>query len=242
MKKLLSIVFAAFMMFAAADSALAWDDTELTAVLYVDGTDSEIGVDLGNINTIIGTSTTTELAAAGTWSLDMFTNDWSYSDLNIGLIAADKSIYTTYFGTTQATQPEIYSGQAYAAIDRVSTVTNKYDGTADNSNLYGDINTYGAIMNLGTNAPGNYSGLNADIEDGEASFTDGIDYVDMYVYAVYADGSVVGGDDTDYVSVIRFNTDGSIMLNPGTSAVPVPGAFILLGTGLAALAGLRRRS
>jgi hypothetical protein len=244
MKKLLSVVFAAFMMFAAADSALAWDASELTAVLYADETDGEIGIDLGDITTILGSGTTT-LAAAGTWSLDMFTNDWAYTDLNIGLFASngDYSVLTSYIGTTSDTKPEINSGAAYTAIGAFGAATGTFgDASVGFNETYGGINTYGEVMNVNSTTPGYYTGLNASWNGAEGTFTDGVDYVDMYLYAIYADGSVVEGADTDYVSVVRFNTDGSIVLNPGTSATPVPGALVLLGTGLAALAGLRRRS
>jgi hypothetical protein len=70
------------------------------------------------------------------------------------------------------------------------------------------------------------------------------EYQDFYLYH-FVDGVLYAGTQVDYMSVLRFNKEGSVVLNPNgdpnASPVPVPAAAWLLGSGILGLVGLRRR-
>jgi hypothetical protein len=80
------------------------------------------------------------------------------------------------------------------------------------------------------------------------NISDEVGYIDFYLWH-YVSGVLDQGDEygngavTDYTAVLRFNKEGSVVLNPNglPSAVPVPAAAWLLGSGILGLFGLRRR-
>ncbi len=248
MKKLLVSILAAFMVFAVAASASAdFSDTTLSMVVYDEN--EEMAFDLGLFSGIDFTATNTILRNATGDVLSNF-NDSTYGDLGIGIFAADMMYtadankrYASVFATTGETQGvnslPLTSLAGYQ--NAVGYLLRDYAG--GDGTYVGASTSFIERMNNGGNAPGYYAGMNAAMSvEGIGSFIDGV--VDMYLYGFAVDMSTMEvmkmtGATTEYFAHIQLSSDGQVVLNP--NAVPVPGALILMASGLLGVVGIRRK-
>ena len=230
MKKLMVVVLAAFSIFAVAGNASAFVADHLGVVFTDLDNQVELGIDLGDLTSMDLSATNVELAAAGTFNLD-------YE--KVGMFARTNVTISTPIG--DLVTPHLFYG---LTVDVEATANNNltsaYQGAMTVVSMGDDLDmsnptSYDYVMNNG--ADGGYTGYNNSYASfGEAVLTE--DGVDMYLYEFFA-GNLQPGVENNYVAVISFNGDGSVVLNQ--AAVPVPGAIILLGTGLIGLVGLRRK-
>jgi len=238
MRKFSVILLAAFLvLFVGGQAMAAFENNHLVQVAH-NSTDKEFGVDLGDLGTIDFSGTNVLLAPAGSVN---FAALGSVADLSLGFFGADTAAYQNWIATTVDTAPVISTGQLLNFQNGAQGVQASYQ--TDPSQTYNTPGTYGSIMNLNGAAPGAYAGWNMHTPVGESILADlsSAGYVDMYLYhwdIVTLDKGPDAG--TDYSGILRLYADGSTVLNP--SAVPIPGAAILLGSGLIGLVGIRRRN
>ena len=249
MKNVLVGIMAAFMVFAAAATASAsFAEGNLVLAIY-NPDDTEIAIDLGSIDDYSATN----VALSGALSSDLmsyFTATESISDLSVGIFSYTNAAYdyNSVVGTTDPTQENFpVFGNLMGFETNAQELYRQY--AKQGTTLFvGDATTYYSVqMDLNGTTTGAYTGLNkdADYTTGEGVFAAEDSYIDFYLFNYFFDATVdgyvaqnTGGyADGDYLAVVRVYSDGSSVLNP---TVPVPGAIVLLGSGLLGLAGLRR--
>ena len=239
MKKILVSMLAAFMVLAVSGSAFAWSNKNLTVVIY-NATDMEVGLNLGSLDTFDFTQQNAPLVAAGSFSLSDYTSSKvnSFDDLRVGIFGID-SANNGYFATTSTTAPGVNGN--FTLFKSASIYAAGYSGTTKGTKATSATTSYYKKMDNGadTYTPGYYAGWSLDIANGEAVLPAEGGYVDMYLYK-YATATDPGVG--SYLASFRIFTDGSIVMNAGSSPVPVPGAFILLFSGLLGLVGIRRKA
>lgn len=240
MRKFSVVLLAAVLVLVVAGQAMAaFENNHLVQVVH-NSTDKEFGADLGDLGTIDFSGTHVLLAPAGSVN---FAALGSFSDLSVGFFGADTVGFHNWIATTVTTVPAISTSQLLNFENGAQGVQASYQ--TDPSQTYNTPGTYGSIMNLNGAAPGAYAGWNSDSSVGESILADlsSVGYVDMYLYHWDVVTLDKGPDtNTDYTGILRLYADGSTVLNPSAQVVPIPGAAILLGSGLIGLVGIRRRN
>jgi hypothetical protein len=239
------------LMVAFSTQAFAYfSNNHLIEVVY-NGTTAERAVDLGDISTLSLDNHTTDyqLSSAGSINLTALQAS-SWSDLRIGYFAYNTA-GKEYFATTQQTTPTIISGSRTGFTGAYSSVVNTYY----NSQLGGsthqivdalptNLNAYVKKMDASGSVKGQYAGFNKDATAGESNLsalgTTG--YVDMYLYQWDLVTANAGPDATSpYVGILRLMADGSTVLLH-QEAVPIPASFLIFGSSLFGLFGLKRKN
>lgn len=234
MKKLLVSMLAAFMIFAVAGTAAAFAPGNLTVVIYNETT-NEIGIDLGDVTALDLTTPQIQVAGPGAWNAADF-GGLDAADMLVGAFALD-SAYNSYFATTSDVATG-YSAPGFGTfINNVTNVINTFNAFPIHAATQNK--SYDLSMNSGSNAPGYYGGINPVISVGEANLDAPV--VDMYLYKYDTAGTLIEGATTEYQTIIRFDTAAQT-ITLVNSEVPVPGAIILLGSGLLGLVGIRRKN
>jgi hypothetical protein len=244
MRKLSVVLLAALLVFVVAGQAMAaFENNHLVQVTYNEA-QNEAGVDLGDIGAMDFSASNVLLAPAGTvpWGSLL-----GVDQLSLGFFGADNTTYQNWFATTEMTAPTINVGGFSNFQGQAAQVQAGYDsidvgGIAVAS--AGATQSYDQLMNDGSTTPGGYAGFNTDWQVGESPLgvLSTVGYVDMYLYHYDVVTLDKGPDgNTDYTGILRLYADGSTVLNP-QAVVPIPGAAILLGSGLIGLVGIRRRS
>lgn len=244
MKKTLAILLTFAVVILAVGNAAAagfdfgFDDSPLMLTVYeTAGTGDEITVALGNITSGASYTEGQSLAAAGT--ID-FASLGTVADLSVGLYGSDFFGDHNLVGSTAATAPTI----------RTSTL-NQFNGYATNLAIAYGIEAAGTDVgtmaqsdndsysyNMGTSGRmGGFVTLDSQPDVAATlAVLDTVGYLDMYLYDFNA-----AGDADTYAAIIRINADGSVVANPAAT-VPVPGALVLLASGLVGLIGIRRKN
>lgn len=232
MKTVMKLVLSALLAFALVSPAAAYfEPGNLVMVAYDttyngSGNKAEVAVDLGiDVAGYDFSQQNVELVAPGTFDFTTMNLEKS----SISYFAQD--VLTPYFAT-RSQQP------AYNPNGRISMFNGTpkvYDNFATSgSNIYvGNIDNLNGFRR---NIDGDYTALLYDTTEGQGPLanitTDG--YVDMYLQ--YGDAT-----QANLVAALRLNGDGSVVLNAGAPAVPVPAAVWMLASGLVGLVGVRRK-
>jgi hypothetical protein len=109
-------------------------------------------------------------------------------------------------------------------------------GTAQAVGLKSDTRSYFSTMINNGNLTGGFNGF-IPARNGEIALAAG--FVDQKLYYYGNMGSLTGAKTGVQIATIRTYADGHTELNP--SAVPIPAAAYLFGTGLLGLVGIRRK-
>ena len=257
MKKIYALGVAGLLMMGTASQASAgfFDPGHFTMSIYDTTTNTEKGFDLGALDL-------TQNHANMLTGLS-FTGFGSSNGVNIyanNTVLANNQ-YQGYYTLTKATstsglKTNTSNGSAFNNNDL--TVRNTYQGldSADGhldgvtSEAANFAASYKSIF--GTNS--GYGGLNtATTYNAKAPLTAGSS-VNMYLYGFHTDtvngvlvqdGALNGYSfvtaNTTYEGKFTLTNDGTHSYTSNLAPVPIPGAVWLLGSGLAGLAGIRRR-
>ena len=253
MKKFLVTILAAFMVCAVAGSAAAFSNGDLTLVLY-NPDDTEVAFNLGQVSGIDFGQANVELQTgiSGYSFLDDMAGTSILDDVKVGMISSNNATFSSMFSSTLADDAYTVALTTLSVFGNAVTdlYNNTYGPTTDK--YVGDpkTNQFHAWMNENGNAMGSYQGLNGapDRTKAVGTFTNGV--AEIYLYEISVDFGtfeVVNVKGTgvnaglDHIAKISIYEDGRVVLNEGASPVPVPGAVVLLGSGLLGLVGIRRR-
>ncbi|BBO68366.1 hypothetical protein DSCA_22960 [Desulfosarcina alkanivorans] len=234
MKKLFSVLAAVCLVFAVAGNAAAAftyaSESSLGLSTYNLDSNEEIGYDLG----LLGVDFT--LA-----DQDLLLGNIDTSDPAMGVaLYSSNSTWQSFVGTNNEYAPVISGSgiilmqgatrEIFATYGDVSpaTVAGTANGGKTASNYFAD----GAYAGLLTGGYGMASLASLAI-DGQ---------VDIYLYQYDGNTLNTGFDAaTDYAAMVSIFDNGDVVLN-APSAVPVPAAVWLLGSGLLGLIGIRRKN
>ena len=241
MKKLLSLItLAAVMMVGLAGNAMAYFEAgSLIRVVYQTTGDVEVVTDLGSGADLVGSSNALVGTGADAFSLSQF-GGAAYGDLKVAYM---------YSPTIDvSTSPMSFSGPVDTATlsgDRKGSGLSGNYGTfiatysGDDSTVVGSKSTLtGYYQQLNVT---NFAGflLNTVVETSLADLAT-VGYVEQPLYA-YANINVKSIGVA--VATIRTLADGTTLINPAAiSQVPVPASFLLFGSGLLGLFGIRRKN
>jgi hypothetical protein len=258
MKRKLSVLLAALMVFALAGQAAAFfDDLNLIRSIYTTSGAVEVGSDLGGgVNTF---SLTNPLNAILGSAVGLSTFDGGLATLVVGYWAHNQSLQDFYAtGNYMDGDGLTMSSRKQSGADTTFNATQTlYADSSSNTTLVNPkttLNSYFNKFDVNGNGIGSMgNNLTADSFEMTISLaslaTDG--YVDQYLYFFDYNSSQSNKAGVE-VAVIRtfLTSDGrtidkngnliATVINP--QVVPVPAAVWLLGTGIVALVGIRRRN
>lgn len=231
-KKLATLLAAAVFTLSASSAFAAFTNFDLIQVVYQkSGGTTEVATDFGNVTSLINTTNNTLTP--------------SLSSSILGLSNA----YVTYYAVNTTTKELWITGGDTTKLG--SLKTSVIGGVSGNTNIYynslggtaGDtqvdaITTNANSFKVKSAGAGTFGGaitVNAEAtERNLAELADGDITMDLYYFANYG----VAGTGTK-VATLSLSQDGITTVNP--SAVPLPAAVYLFGSGLLGLVGLRRR-
>lgn len=246
MKRSMSVLFAALLVFMVAGQAAAiFEESHLVRVVYKSG-GTEIATDLGTVSSALS-------GISGNGALQIKLSDFgasSWGDLNVAYFAFTNSGGGKIWASDVIDSPETApvnggSGAGTTFRNDYNNIISAYKNaspTAKSQITTGTTNSYNKVFN----PVGDY-GILGYFNDfyvsgfGEANLGDlvngtavGLNLYSWTLTAVNAAGKLEG--------FIRTELDGaSGVARTFGAAVPVPAAVWLLGTGLIGLVGIRRR-
>jgi len=251
MKKIMMLLLVAALMLGVSGNAMAYfDQGDLIRVVYsqINGTGTEFATDLGNYSNLTDPSkltgsvniNTSNFSAAAVGATDFSNVRVAYyifsNTLNGGNGAAWTSgaltnsgiaFPTSFVQFQNGTIPDFLLWQSKGTI----SATNPQ---ADASSFYNNAEL-GAAQPIGS--MGGY--LNTNGHTGASTLLTALNtpggFVQQYLY-YYGSNPDIGGQGT-VVAMLTTNADGSTTL----SAVPIPAAAYLFGSGLLSMFGLRRK-
>ena len=247
MKKLLGILVALMLVLGFAGQSMAtFADLEVLRVIYDATTSTEYAVDLGKIGVgslAIGGSgafsaTNQNLGGAFTLASGVLGSGASVSDtLKVAYMAVDQTVGQMWLSGTTAIRPYNTGNDSnYAAMTGMYAYYGAANSNASKS-MTADAHSYWIGMNSTGSAVGSFDSFFLNGAGSEAAFTYGqTPSLNLYYYA----DPYTAGHNGFNMGTLQVQADGSTVLNP--SAVPIPGAVWLLGSGLLGLIGVRRRN
>lgn len=238
MKKLVTIIAAAMLTLGAAANAMAYfDDMSLVRVVYDSSNPAgvEVAQDLGNINTLLAGGGTISTGSTILSDFGSVTAD----KLRVAYYAYDSSTSSVWL-TAGATAPNNYYG-AYDSVSNGGFMSGlgvyQFSGTDKAVVSMSDAFSYYTLFNQSGNLTGTFVGSFAT-DIGEASLVDMATGTDQKLY-FFADANNAG---TGVMAMnITTNADGSTTLTAEATPTPIPPSFLLMGSGLLGMVGIRRK-
>jgi len=247
MKRILSILAGAALVFGVAGNAAASFQSGTFMTMVTDGT-NELVVGLDNDS--LGGLDNNVVSNIFNQDLSFFTEADSFSDLTIGGVAErtyNNSLnYNLWFAVTDAADATtVGSGSASAIVTGIRGLGNNAQGTGDvqidtlaNNGLTNSITvgTWGILT--GATVTTDLSALDAWTLGEVVSVSLDIITAANDYYGIA--GHWTNWTDTNADLIISRLADGSITAE--LQVVPIPGALVLLGSGLLAMVGIRRKN
>ncbi len=242
MKRKLLVVLAAFMfLFGVAGQAMAFfEDTELIRVVYQVNGPNEMATDLGfSLNDVTSPLTSTVVLNSNNFSLFGTSQDWGdyrvayfARDLNGAIAQMNAYVSGPLTGQTSG------AGKGATISNAINSISIKYRnlGEAQSTLAKTDPASYFKLLDLGSAVSAGSFAAFIPGKNGEVSLAAlaTVGYVDQFLYFYDTPNVTAAGV---AIAKIRTFADGHTEL----SAVPVPAALYLLGSGLLGLIGIRRR-
>jgi hypothetical protein len=237
-KKIATFAAAALLTLSTTSAFAYVADSELIRVVFstAAGATTTVVNDLGSINSILGKTGTSTIAGTS----------FSYSTL--GAAANSSNTFAVYFAKDNAVATpgvfKVWAASTAAPTHPVRNYASYNSAVISFANLYTATNTTGLL----TDYQGKF-GLTGNL----ASFigTGQVEYslASAAILNLYA---FTGANATTFAAQTGVNAlngltlttlaDGSTQVTGAASAVPLPAAFYLMGSGLLGLVGLRRRN
>lgn len=238
MKKKFLVIAAVFMlMFSFAGQAMAAFATgDLIRVVYVTGgVGNEVATDLGAATTWTpGTITSTTSFTADKFSLSSFTG-YGYSDLKV-VYFLDTTAGGNYWTSGDPGGQTTTSGKKTTLATATASVLSYYAGLGGSqvTGLSSNLSSYWKKLDQSGTQTGKFMGFLTTSGEVSLAALATVGYVDQWLYYYSSPNSAASGN---AVAKLRTFADG----HTEVSAVPVPAAIWLLGSGLIGLVGIRRR-
>jgi hypothetical protein len=244
MKRILILLVAAIMMVGVAGNAMAaLSETSLTLALY--GGDADPDEDVSTGATALYGLGTIDTDTASTFTTTVTLDDLevtSWSEVTAALVGSFEDYYTQVVWGTETTQT--FYG-ALVTSDQTDVEASSAMSTNYTSG-YNNVETAESVEVLSSKAAsdyftymttaGNYAGILYDIDHESV-----LDATGSAVTTLYAYNSLTETFET--LGTIEFGLDATnTYLTVSYSPVPVPGAFILLGSALMGIVGIRRKN
>ncbi len=252
LKKIIVDLFILLVLFSSQAFAFQAGDLVLTVYNQTTGS-TELGIDLGSWSSLsqdLTSATPITLASAG--SINLTTLGASFwSDLNAGIFSfssTNPSLSYDIMGTTDnTTAPNIKTGGVTGFGNNGNTITGWYQsqsGGASNTGALDATNhsSYYYIMETHGTVIGAMGGYNKDATSAlNLANLDSGQVATMYLYGFLANNVQSGAGSNPYLAAIDFLSNGSVVLEANaTQATPIPAGFMLFGSGLLGLFGLKR--
>lgn len=234
MKKILAFFVALSMVFALSGNAMAlFEEAHLNLAVYNTALDQEYLYDLGVIGTDFSLSDqnlTLETGITTTGMLNANAYSWAVEG-QFGPYGANHHVFATVDGVTDpgttgfaGSTTFVSNGVNVWAADWVEGVVHDASATSSFVDAFGDN--------------GSYAGFNLSQSDGIINIgtLGAVDFVDMNL-SYYVINPDTFQFDLAENATLRLTATGDAILNP----VPVPGALVLICTGLLGALGIKRR-
>jgi hypothetical protein len=236
-RKLFAIITAVLITLSSSSVFAAFGDMELIRIYY-DRNGSEIATDLGNINSILANPNSSTFAG-------------TFGALNLS------TSYVVYFALNRSTNELWASGstETPSMINGGSSILTLKSGATMVYGNYNNIAQGGSTATGLASAIGSYKNKLSSIQGGlgntisastrmstEASLADILNTPVTQTLYYWTNGLTTISSEKTGIAVATITTyaDASSTLIP-TSVTPIPPAFLLMGSGLVGLVGLRRK-
>ena len=224
----------AFIIVIMAVPALAFFEISHLSLVVYNAKDNEVAVDLGEMETIPLDAQNHELAAAGSVYItppngktpQFGTGIKKWKDLSAAYFVAYKAsnVYHFVFATKNGTAPEINSGAKATFYTQASNTHLSWREFGTRVAIRSSAYNYSYDKLLNNGAQGQMAGYNpyayADADIDLSPLDTAAGYVDSYLYEFDINGNLVPGTKGDYKAVLRFSSNGSVILNPIGGNVP----------------------
>lgn len=252
-RKIASVIAAAALVMGVSTSAFA-AFTDLSLERFVYNSTTEVGTDLGNVQTLLSNTGSTTIGTGAS------------SFVSLGLTSSTAPLYVAYYSYDSNTQ-----SMWIAAAKGLGTITVTDAAYSSGTNISGLVNNYYSHLTAvtsdgatsaktGNNDQGSSTWFNTSDKTqaglgGYASMLKPeevpgtsvkLDLTSAVTQGLYFFDTSTAEEGKPFVfkeiGTVTTNTDGSTTVSANSAAqTPIPAAFYLMGSGLLGLVGIRRK-